>query len=450
MAYIYVKSGGTATGTAGKYDTQKTGSWSTAFTATSQYYSSLRVMGQNITPTLNDLIFVSDLHNATTSISGSTTIGNNEAKIYCVDDDNIEILSTGGKEYFSGSAYVTSIQCSYMYGITIERSVPHLSISSAYYPHTTTFENCDFLIRDDNLSDGVYLNGSSIVYYKNCYFQIGPTGTYAEYIIPNSGVNIFLNCEFTGATRTQPIFYRPINLTGGSRCFVRLICCDFSSLDRPLFSNDTNNESMITSITLDRCKIGATNGRLTNPLGHYDYPNAFYNSGSSAKDYFSQYFKYGNIEASTSVYRDNGNILYGTSVYSLKVTSSARSAGDYKLLRFKLMDFIADTTSSTTFTVEIAQDNAATALTTADVFMELFYPDNSSAKDFYQSTEIPVLASSSNLSTSSVNWTGLTNPTKQYLSITTTNTGKEGLCSVWINVLKGSVTFYVCAKVDVT
>jgi len=40
MSYYYVKVGGTATGTV-NYSTPKTGSWSTAFTNTNQYYNDL-------------------------------------------------------------------------------------------------------------------------------------------------------------------------------------------------------------------------------------------------------------------------------------------------------------------------------------------------------------------------------------------------------------------------
>ena len=108
MAFYYVKSGGTATGDGGRYVTQKTGSWATAFTATSEYYSSLEATPLATTaPNGGDYILASHLHNEVyVGSQVSFTSGSESASIFLVsvDDANCEVYKQGAKEVMSGGA----------------------------------------------------------------------------------------------------------------------------------------------------------------------------------------------------------------------------------------------------------------------------------------------------------------------------------------------------------
>jgi hypothetical protein len=110
MAYYYVKSGGTATGDAGRYTTIKANnSWATEFTLASQYYDNLeRAVRATTTPTAGDFILVSSSHNTTvtpdvvdvTFDGGTNGVG---LTIMSVDDSAIQEYKPGATELITGT-----------------------------------------------------------------------------------------------------------------------------------------------------------------------------------------------------------------------------------------------------------------------------------------------------------------------------------------------------------
>lgn len=107
MAYYYVKSGGTATGDGGRYVSQKSGSWATAFTATSEYYGTLEAARSATTaPNGGDYVLVSDLHDATYTGSQIDFSSGSEAaslSLVSVDDANCDVYKPGAKEALTGT-----------------------------------------------------------------------------------------------------------------------------------------------------------------------------------------------------------------------------------------------------------------------------------------------------------------------------------------------------------
>lgn len=102
MAFYYVKSGGTATGDAGRYTTQQTGSFTT-LGAANYYDNVLAAFNATTTPTSNDFIYVSNIHNytygANVQFNGPTSGG--FVNIYSVSDTAIDQYSAGADEVTS-------------------------------------------------------------------------------------------------------------------------------------------------------------------------------------------------------------------------------------------------------------------------------------------------------------------------------------------------------------
>jgi hypothetical protein len=453
MAWAYVKSGGTATGTAGKYGTQKTGSWSTAFSAVSEYYGDLASCTSAAGLTDGDYILVSDLHDFQVTLTGSRIItANSNIRTISVDDDDVTVPSVGAKEtynYTGASTYYIYNSCQYVYGMTFEVSSRvhlRLAYTNMFYPESYKYHKCTFIAPSET-SYTRYVYFTYACECDSCTFNFG-TNSAAEanlrtINIESSYTYSFLNCTFITSNSSATKSF----LSDTSPGHIYFEACDLSQMNMPVISTTTSAYYGASTYTISRC-LEATNTRaaLFTPFGGYFRPSGFFASGANGYS-GTLLYNQGKITGTSSVYRQNG-ATDGVTSFSYYVTGNS-TIENSNFLRFKLLDLVADTSSSKTFTIEIAQDNAATALTDMDVAMELLYSDDSTSKAHFQTTE-KVFGTPVNLSTSSVTWTGLTNPTKQYLSITTTNTGKEGLCSVWLKVFKPSATFYVCVKVDVT
>jgi hypothetical protein len=208
--------------------------------------------------------------------------------------------------------------------------------------------------------------------------------------------------------------------------------CDFSQCNRPFFLNNVVlNHSHLFSF--NRCKE-ATNTRLNINRGSISEPVSFKNNNS-----YCSYYSLASIISDITKYRVS---------FSYEVTTIS-TVNDASYFSFKLADFYLDTSTPKTFTVEFAQNNSATALTDYDLSLDVYYIDDTTSKA-HRETTTKILPSSNNLSSSGVTWTGLTNPTKQKVSLTTSQTGSYGLCSVYVNIFVPNLTLYICPKVDIT
>lgn len=120
MAFFYVKAGGTATGDGGRYASAKTGTWATAFTATSEYYATLYAATQATTPpTDGDSIYCSSASTtgtatASTYIGTGGTIDGAGIKIISVDDSNVDQYKPGFTE-----ALTTTFGIDYYFNLNV-------------------------------------------------------------------------------------------------------------------------------------------------------------------------------------------------------------------------------------------------------------------------------------------------------------------------------------------
>lgn len=152
----------------------------------------------------------------------------------------------------------------------------------------------------------------------------------------------------------------------------------------------------------------------------------------------------GTMTVDTSNYMSTGAAMNGTNVaWKLVSTSSANQQEPFCT---PPVEFWNTTLTSQTLKLEIAQNSAATALTDLQAWATLVYPNSSSFPASYTRVSdrnaAPITGTGSNQPTSSVGWTGLTTPTKQFLSNTFT-AAANGLIQVRACLAAASTTMWV-------
>jgi hypothetical protein len=458
MSYYYIKSGGTATGTAGKYASQKSGSWATAFGGVSEYYGSIIAAVTASAPSSGDVLCLSSAHDYTNSGSSSTTTGSaNNVAVVCVSDSDVTALSTGAKEtwsHTSSSKWTLGFQ--YMYGVEILcANSGHLSLANEASSNRRLFvlENCIFrgYAGGSIASIGIELCPNSSYYpsvrFIKCTLDLKTYTSNKIYFSVSAPFTIeFIDCTFLAATTTSTQLFGPY--FAYDPLYIVLKGCDLSGANRPLLS--TSATLGHSFVQLEQC-VEAANTRYTgqNTLSR-NVPFRYNWCGPSGgvTNLYSEVYKDGTVDAITSVYRSGGANYATSSPYSLKIASGT-TVINMSPLRFKIAEMWLDTASTKTFTVEIAQNNSATALKNNEFWIDVLHSDDSTPDAHFVSSALSILATGTNLATSSETWNGLTSPTKQYVSVSTTQTGKAGMVTVWGCLNKASVTMYACPKVTV-
>jgi len=186
-AYYYVKNDGTATGDAGRYASQQTGSFATLGTA--NYYADIAsAIAATTTPVAGDFINFSDLH----SFSNASSISYVGALVspyfvVCVDDTNIDAARTSGNR---GSEATTG-------------SVSDITIRDQYVSGMEFNSTDNFIARASNiLSDCKLISGDS-------------SGDRILSMSGDDGINLFLeNCELSIDHISTVIFLTNVAVIG--------------------------------------------------------------------------------------------------------------------------------------------------------------------------------------------------------------------------------------------
>lgn len=428
--FYYVKSGGTATGDAGRVaTTRSTGSFATKGAA--NYYDSITdAKNATTAPVAGDYFMCSHLHN---KAHGAThTITPNGVIIVSVDDANCDQYLAGAKE----TATVPGTSADYL----INQSSLDLTIKGM------TFE------ADDRIQ---FQGDSQRVYLEDCTLHLISASSSSElYFINDGHWAIFKNCElnfsngsdtvqanngpfvrFDGVTSTGTKIANFYVLLGSGITRLECINTDLDSL------MSTNANLVSSGATIDdglfvklrRCKLpSGMNAYNTSGWGlqNFEFDFAECDQGDGYHYFYFEDFR-GSAEEDTTTYL---TATYdGTNGFSAQLDSGSR-AYTTQPFRYKLATLPAqDLTSNKTYEVEFTCDNA---LTDNDFWIEVERPDaTDNALGVIQSSQnADPLATGTTHTTSSATWTsGLTNKYKDSLTVS----GMTG-------VDNANVTIYVC------
>lgn len=200
------------------------------------------------------------------------------------------------------------------------------------------------------------------------------------------------------------------------------------------------------SVTFRNCKLASGVAALTTSSpGPGGLEVIIDNCDSGDTSYRSERHCYeGAIYTDTGVYRSGGATI-NTTPLSLRMVTSAGASFVSPLACRPIAIYNEAENTSKTVTIEIAQNNGATALTESEVWIEVEYlgtdgfPISSIAND-HNSTLLTASATAQTASTET--WTGLTTPTKQTLAVAFTPQGK-GYLQARVCLAKPSTTIYV-------
>lgn len=435
MAYYYLKTGGTATGDAGRAVSKRTGSF--AAMGASAYYATIPDVFLATTPPTNgDYILVSKSHSeSAASIAVSGPASGQPVYLVTVSDSAAETADIAASAQFTTSS--TDFNLSgvwYYYGI-------YVSANDDIAHSNAVAEHCTFQVTgsDDTIFQ-VTADGSSF-FAKGCTF-IGAAGSYG--VIQGGSVVRLDDCTVTGIT--DSLVNSGFGNGGGT-----LICdgCDFSTITGYLV------ESVGGSATADDAiNVSFRNCRFSGSLTGYndedftDYGQRITAAGcgsSAAAEYQFHVTSYGGeADQSTTFYRDGATAFNSGQKISIKAeTNSTSSLG--RPFYFDMPGRFCELSDSASDVINIYLLSSA-SLATNDIWASVVYRDGTNYHAPNKLTLAPLpLATGSGLTTNTESWTGRTTENRYTLSLdTSADAGSDSVPIVRIYMSLPSTVVYVC------
>lgn len=391
-------------------------------------------------------VYVSQSH-AETQASAMTLASPGTAgsitKVLCGNDsaEPPTSLATTATVSTTGTNNISFTGHTYVYGITftVTNSAADINILSTSSAGYWVFDHCVLTLAGSSTGSDFILGTAST---KNQRIDfIDTTLNYG-----NAGNRTIVRCELSGknitvgGTAPTTLF---IHASNSSAKTVKITCSDLSALGSGKYLvNPTVGNGIFIFID---CKLGASvtvlNGAIT---GQGGTDVSLCNCDSGDTNYRNEYYSYqGSIKTETGKIR-SGGASDGTTPISWNMTTLTGAAFVSPLESPPIAIWNETTGSSKTVTVEIAQDNAATALNDDEVWLEVEYlgtsgyPISSIASDCKSN----ILSSAAAQATSSATWNNMTTPTKQKLEVTFTPQEK-GYIQAKVMLAKTSTTIYV-------
>ena len=451
MAYFYVKSGGTATGDAGRYASQQTGSFA-SLGAANYYDNIVAAIGATTPVAEGDTVCIADDHSHTYSVAASYSPGNGTeqpAIFISVDVANCDQYSPGATEKI-----VTS-------------GVENLSISNKQAHFGLTLEAAgDFNI---NMANDYY-------YAQDCTLKAGmgtsnrPIDTNVESNIMWVNVDVVIGNSLSidqksimywygGTASISPNGQPAVALSVNGECQLVLKGVDLSAITSSLVTGYTGDVAGPETVRLEGCAISASSagwftGTQTDIIDRANYKATNCGTTAASAEYQYVYWdRWGTMEDESSIYRDNSSTwANGGAQTSLKVvTTSLADLGTPFVVELPTRYAELSNTASDTMTVYIV---SSATLTDSEVWVQALYPDGTNKHILNRVVDraADIFGAGTTLTTNSETWT---NPpaTPKYYQIdvpTSGDVGADGVPHLTLFVTKASATFYVCPTIGLS
>lgn len=436
MAFYYVKSGGTATGDAGRSATARTGSF--AAMGTSAYYPSIKAIFADQATTGNtaidgDTILVSDLHSETyagVNLSLGSVSNYLIPSIISVSDGDVSTYSKGAIVEATSGRLELGSNVNFKSGYFIKGLIFDCSGATSF-DTDNRYSRVEFIECDVNGSSSVSLN-----------------------IVESSWVD----CNVLGK-----LVYGSVNTFSGGSLTVTWSYLASSNTEWSLYGVDltgsvgTSKFSYGTTAKLENCKL-------------YEFPPVKYSAfrpldsviyigcgvGNESHSFAHLLFA-GEIISSEIVYL---NYKYdGTNFLSGQMNSNSYCSRGTPL-RFKLCEIPAQNLAATdtTYRVNLLLDTATKAtLSDSDFFVEVKHNSNTNLAlgEAETSRNTGLVSDATELTSSAETWQGtLPAEYKTYqvditLSAASLNNVTNGNVSVWVNLATPNTDVYVCPAVQI-
>ena len=456
--YYYVKTGGTATGNAGRYTTQQTGSF--AALGAANYYGSIQSMINNIVaeggtfPLDGDFINPSDLHSEST-VPNHTSLpfGTN---MVAVDDANVNLGRTSGN--YAQLASTGNIQYgSLLYsGMAITANWTPIATGTSLNAHgskllTPTSGGGSLIVA---IYDGLSVS------LENTILEIWSSAKSVAYV--GGGARLICNnitlVGFNGVTAAS-IFTADNSFTSGGAC-VYISDSDLSLISGTFIPNVGGNRGNDDAIDVrfDNCKIRAGVAFTSEDFKSYDQRALFTRCSDVSAEAEYQYHLHafgGDVWDEAAIYRNEDTAFTESNQkISYKIeTNSDASLGFPLWLDFPMSQYVPLTTTSTLeFYI-----TCATALTDKDIYIAVGYTDATNKNTTNNVISAPetvggtldLLAAGTTLTTDATStWTGgLAN---LYKIVIDCPTGADCQPTIRLNVTKPSTVLHIASEYELS
>lgn len=453
MAFFYVKNGGTATGDGGRYAAQQSGTWASAFSATTEYYNDLEAALETPTtpPSSGDVICLSNLHSYN---KGATTYIDSPAAdllIISVAESDIELEKDGAEEVNTSPTYIRfddessvvirGVDITGSGDKTFNGANSHMRFYSGTIGSDTDTSQYALLVD----ADGAYLE------LNDCIFPVGDAlSNHGIFKVGESGKIVVNGGSIRDDGGNQPVFI--VRPNSGGRSIVEINGTDFTNMASGMEVIDSVSQSYNDGIeiTLNNCKMPSSWS-----IGTVDGPNSLVeinNCDDAASNYISGLATgAGSYLTNTAIYR-NGE-LDGTSL-SHAVTTTARVFGGGTHFKYKLASVWADFSTSKDITVDAIHDDqfgSSARSTDAEIWIEVYIPNASDpGRTIYSSRGYSYFSQTTNTAGTSSEWTeAMTTPIAEEYSITVPASKGEGFAEVYFCIAEPSITVYVDPAAEV-
>lgn len=383
MAYFYVKSGGTATGDAGRNASAQTGTF--AALGAANYYDNISdAFGATTVPAAGDFILVSDSHShsysASVTYSGITDVSN-PVRVISVSDTAIDSYSSGATENIASGAAADDMILSgslYFKGLTL--STRDRFDTTATNTAFITFENCTLTIVENT---GTFRIDAAQTYVEliNCTLNLDGSTAF----IRLSGGNYFRMIGGTvqrASGTVADLFSSGFNTGGGTAHLIGVNLSDVDSLISTGIGGITNSD--VIDVRFERCRLSASVTYNEAAFENKAHKLIVTNCESDSDDAIFQYYKAvsgGTVTSQdeTGIHRDETTTFDSGAKISLKVDTDSSCSEFYPLV-FELSRFMNLSVASTdTVRIYLA---STTSLTDNDIWAELVYPDGVDKQTF--------------------------------------------------------------------
>jgi len=454
MAYYYVKSGGTATGDAGRYASQQTGSFATI--GASGYYDNIEdAIAATTTPTHGDFICVSDAHSHTyassTTLAGPTTPSGTGVGVISVSDTNCDAYSRGAYEEAAGSTINLTWQ-GYLYVAGLDSYAENDNLFRL--EQDLFFWDCSFSV--DGATDKVVnITADCSVRFVNCTFNLNAAAA-DPLIFAGSCDARFTNCVFTtNASFASDIMDIGIN----DNVTVEFIGCDFSALSSSYFVEGSGWDAASNypkRLKIRDCKLPSLTDWYRNAPDNQSHELIVHGSASSsgANEYQWLYLTgLGRAEENTGIYRTGSTAFDGTQKVSVKVSTAADASPTHPFA-FEFPGRFVTLSSASTDTVTI-YFLSATSLDDGDIFFDITYSDgtNTHTPNYVPSVinQFDVFRTAGSLDTNTESWNGYTSQNRYEVSLDTSgDPGADGPTIIRCYVTRASTDIYICPTIGLS
>ena len=373
MAYYYVKNGGTATGDAGRYTTQQTGSFATLGAA--NYYNDIEdaISNSTTSPAAGDLINPSDLHIfSSAAIIAITGVEPPFVNVVCVDDANVDAARTSGnraKETCTSTSLDVRLTNSCVSGIEFEAS------DNIEFRNQNCNLDCKFVLTGS--ADSLFVtNDNSALTLVNSEIEFQHA---AAFIRVESGGKLAINGGVLTSTvgGLNNMFNGGFGNGGGT---VEVSGFDVLVVTGTLLANigATAASDDAVNVRFDMCKIAAGVAFTNETFKHVAHRALFTRCSDSSAAAEYQYHLHafgGDVDDDSAIFRNESPAFTdsGQKISYKIVTNSDAGLGSPLWFDMPLNKWSVLSSVSTDILRFYITSN--TSLTDKDIYIEISYPD---------------------------------------------------------------------------